>query len=111
MGNSNLKTFNTVRSVAQRINNEGFNREYRAIISPILEKYKNNICTDDEMFNTINNAIKKIHHLADTYMYIPNESGYRNKGKGTSNSDYSDHENLMVLFMLTDVIMKERKIY
>lgn len=103
--NENLKLLNQVRMVAQTIQNESFKREYKNIITPILEKYKEHICNDTEMRHRVYDAIKKINHLAETYLYVPNDIN-----NGTipyrSIADYSDHTRLMETYMITKKILQ-----
>ncbi len=97
----NLKRFNQVRKIAQTINNEGFKREYQNIIVPILEKYQKHICSDDEMLWQIDDAIKKIHHLAINYQYIPCQL----HSKKQSNYSFDDHGKLFELEKLTKQLL------
>lgn len=107
---TNLKLLNNVRIIAQTVKNDSFRREYMAIIEPILEKYKYNICSDDDMLWKIYEAIKKINHLANTYMYVPNTSGSETGYGKIQKADYSDHGKLMEVFVFTNKIIKEKKI-
>jgi len=96
----NLKLFNRIRVVAQQVKNDGFRREYQNIIGPILEKYRLKICSDDEMYYPVREAIRKIHHLAVTYQYIPNHVAC-NRETITFRPDFSDHSTLLELEKLT----------
>lgn len=91
----NLKEFNKVRAIAQTIKNAGFQREYKNIILPVIEKVK--ICSDDELGRYTKEAIKKINSISITYQYIPN----KNKNK----ADFSEHEKLFELEQLTKQIL------
>ena len=87
---NNLKKLNKVRKVAQTIENPLFKRQYENIINPILEKYQQNICTDDEMYNKINKAIKEIKQISKSCTYTPNK-GY---------ADFTEHEKLYQVELL-----------
>lgn len=105
----NLQLLNKVRVIAQTVENSNFKREYQCIITPILDKYKDNICNDDEMFFKIHEAIKSINHLADTYMYVPNYPSRENT-YSKNPKDYSDHGTLMKVYTFTNEIIKEHNI-
>jgi hypothetical protein len=68
----NLKKLNQIRRIARGILHEGFQREYQAIVSPIIDKYKRNIVHDQEMLFEIKEAISKIEQIARNYQYVPN---------------------------------------
>ena len=103
----NLKKFNQVRRIAQNIKNEGFIREYKAIITPILYKYQRHIASDDEMLWEIQDSIQKIYHLSVTYQYVPNHA------RKNIPYSYDDHEKLFELENLTKELLhgNTHKIY
>jgi hypothetical protein len=95
----NLKKLNEIRIIANTIQkNELFKKQYINIVTPILDKYKRHICSDDEMYNEIKNAIKKIGRIAVDCQYIPNKC---------KKPDFSEHGILMEIEMLCKELVEE----
>lgn len=92
----NLNKLNKVRRIAQIIEQPLFKNQYKNIITPILERYQQNICTDDEMYNRINNAIREIKQISKSCQYIPNK-GY---------ADFTEHEKLYQVELLCGELLK-----
>lgn len=92
----NLKKLNRIRLIAQTVNNQNFQLEYRKIIFPIIDKYKKKINYDYEMKLEIKNAIKKIKRLAKNQQYIPNNPPRPNR-KNYKKPDFSQHSKLFKL--------------
>nr|WP_173026400.1 hypothetical protein [Aeromonas sp. Ne-1] len=91
----NLKKLNQVRVIARKIENEEFQREYKALVLPVLDLYKRRIVSDDEMLFRVKDIIKKVEHLALNYQYIPNHA--RKKLKVDTDELFKDHEHLFHL--------------
>lgn len=90
-----LKKLNKVRIVAQTIEQENFKRQYENIITPILEKYQKNICSDDEMSTKIKRAIEQIQHLAKNCQYYGNKTS----------PDFSEHEKLYTVELICNKML------
>lgn len=101
----NLMLLNQIRRNAQTIQLEGFQREYRLLIHPILTAYRQNKVVDQEMKAPIEEALVAIHRLAKTYQYVPNRAS-GSKGQ----LDYSQHSKLMELEKETETILLEKGI-
>ena len=103
----NLRKLSQIRILAQKIDNEKFQRQYKKIINPILEKYRKKITTDDEMRHDIKQAIKKIKRIATSCQYISNCPSNR---KNYTKPDYSDHYNLrMIEFYCNKELLREKR--
>jgi len=89
----NLKKLNRIRLIAQTVNNQNFQLEYRKIIFPIIDKYKKRINYDYEMKIEIRNAIRKIKRLAKNQQYVPNNPPRPNR-KNYKKPDFSQHSKL-----------------
>lgn len=109
MTKEQLKTFNSIRVVAQHINNEIFQKEYKNIMLPLLNKFKtyknesdNSIVIQDEL----NYFIKAMHQKAITFQYVPYQ-----RNKRLNNDDvFKEHNKLLELELLCQDLIVERRI-
>lgn len=99
MSREQLKKFNKIRVIAQHVENPLFQKEYKKIMLPLLEQFKNYGENADQSIyiaDELNNFINAMYQKAKTFQYVPYE---RNK---RTNSDelYRDHNKLYELEML-----------
>ncbi|GAF66410.1 ABC transporter ATP-binding protein [Bacillus sp. TS-2] len=101
---SQLKKFNQIRILAQTISNPLFQKEYNAIMLPLLERFKrygeeadNSIVIRDEL----NNFIDWMYTKAKSFQYVPFVRGKRNNEKL-----YSDHNKLYKLEKLCEELKR-----
>lgn len=101
----NLLLLNQTRRIAQNIKLEGFQREYRLLIHPILSAYRQNKVNDEDMKSSIEQALVAIYRLTRTYQYIPNRASV-----GRTHHDYSQHSKLLELEKETEALLIQKGI-
>lgn len=109
MPRKQLKVFNSIRAIAQKIEHDLFQEEYKKIMYPLLDKFK---AYGDEADNStiieneLNDFIKSMHRKAVDFQYIPFQ---RDKQQENKEQLFKDHEKLLNLELLCKDLMIKRK--